>query len=502
MVFNFSPPRYSEEIGQVPDLSRYQCHETDISLDEEHLMKGPGDLQEKSGFSRSIFYETQDGIREAIDCVERNCQVVFVSGRAGTGKSGLIEYLGRMSPGCRQVVVAPTGIAAFSLGAQTIHALFHLPVGVLDGSPLPCSVSLDRLLRNLDRLVIDEISMVRADVLDAIDARLRSARRTQVPFGGIQVVMCGDFLQLPPVVTQQDRQDLRRAGYRTPYAFSSRVLGRVDIHVATLSRVWRQRDEEMVKILSWIREGCHKSAAVSWLNNRCTGPHRSTRCPVLLTSHRSEARLHNLSGFERLRDRFGVSADRNTLHVRARAEGCFINDEMPAPAPRMLSLMPGSRVMATRNDPGRRFSNGSLGVVEDVRPGVLSADEAWIMVRFDGAAEAVKMNPATWNQAHRYWDVDRQSISSRVVGRFRQVPLAPGYAMTVHKSQGLSLDDTRVDLGRGTFAPGQLYVALSRARSCEGLSLVRDIREDAVRTNDLMIRFLDWAQGRSKIALG
>jgi len=464
-----------------------------------YLRPQPPPVQDaKAGFSDPA-YETSDGIRQVIDAIYEKSPVIFVSGRAGTGKSRLIDYLGKLPGGRRQAVVAPTGIAALSLGAQTIHSLFRLPVGVVDPAALPEDRRLAATLGNITRLVIDEISMVRADILDAIDARLRAARGPGKPFGGVQLVMVGDFLQLPPVVRPEDRQLLEHLGYETPFAFSARALESVRIRVATLRKVWRQSEPDMIAALGAIREGRRLDGALAWLNDRCTGPHRAGVEPLLLTATRAAADAYNGAGMEEVRSGHGRMADHLQACIQAEASGDFSATNAALPAPRALQLLPGARVMAVRNDPEGVYVNGSLGEVREVFDGNGALDEAYVLVRFDGHTRDVRITAADWTKARQVWNAERDAIEQEECGRFRQIPLTQGYAITIHKSQGLSLDDVRIDLGRGAFAPGQLYVALSRARSMAGLSFARPLRVSDVRVDEMMVRFLEWARGSTTL---
>jgi ATP-dependent DNA helicase PIF1 len=461
----------------------------------EYLRKRDPSLQVSTQIKRDISYETSEGVKDVIAALNDNCRLIFVSGRAGTGKSRLIDYMKILPGGDRQVVVAPTGVAALALQAATIHSFFKLPIGVVDAEALyEEDVKLGAAVRHMDRLVIDEISMVRADVLDAIDARLRRARADARPFGGVQVVVVGDFLQLPPVVGHEDREILERLGYETPFAFSSKVMQRTPMQVATLKKVWRQSDPDMIQALGWIREGRNVTQAIAWLNENCSGQHRSSAEPLLLTATRSSADTYNRQGIEDLRRSKSMGPPPVEVEFIAQSSGIFCADENSLPAPRHLRLFKGVRVMAVKNDPEQRYVNGSLGVVADVHPGKGGLEEGSVSVLFDGAEHPVRVCTSEWRRTYQDWDIGGQRIVEKTVGEYRQIPLALGFAITIHKSQGLSLDDVRIDLGGGAFAPGQLYVALSRARSLKGLSLARPIEERDVRVDEMLVRFLQWAR--------
>ena len=443
-------------------------------------------------------YEAQEGVRDVLAAVRSGAPMVFVSGRAGTGKSRLIDYMKRMPGGNGQVVVAPTGVAALALKASTIHAFFRLPIGVIDSSAMEPDERFGAVHRRMRRLVIDEISMVRADMLDGIDRRLRMLRNPDLPFGGVQVVMVGDFLQLPPVVTEEDQHLLERLGYDTPFAFSARVMQQVPIKVATLKKVWRQSDPEMIRALGCIREGRDIENATGWLNECCAREHREGVIPLLLTATRAAADSYNTEGLMNLRSKYKEPSVESIVFT-ARSGGSFENERAVLPAPRDLELYRGARVMSVKNDAAMGYVNGSLGEVLDFHDGAGVFEDAWVSVLFDGQAEPARIFPAQWVKTSQTWDASSEAIVEETTGVFEQIPLIIGYAITIHKSQGLTLEDVRIDLGRGAFAPGQLYVALSRAKSVEGLSFVRPIQPRDVQVDEMLIRFLEWARGADNL---
>lgn len=465
-----------------------------ISDFHEYLRSERAASQAASESWRDLQYEEQEGIRNVLAAVRSRAPLIFVSGRAGTGKSRLIDYMKRMPGGDRQVVVAPTGVAALALKASTIHSFFRLPIGVIDSDAMETDERFGSVHRRMTRLVIDEISMVRADMLDGIDRRLRMLRDPDLPFGGVQVVMVGDFLQLPPVVTEEDQHLLERLGYATPFAFSAKVMQDTPIKVATLKKVWRQSDPEMIHALGCIREGRDVESAVGWLNQRCARDHRSGVIPLMLTATRAAANTYNAEGILALRAKY-PSPESEMISFKARAGGSFENDKSILPAPRELDLYRGARVMSVKNDAASGYVNGSLGEVLDFDDGAGVFEDAWVSVLFDGQTEPIRIFPAQWVKTRQTWDVEAEAIAEETTGVFEQIPLIIGYAITIHKSQGLTLEDVRIDLGRGAFAPGQLYVALSRARSVEGLSFARPIQARDVQVDNMLLRFLEWARG-------
>jgi ATP-dependent exoDNAse (exonuclease V) alpha subunit len=406
-------------------------------------------------------------LRSALDAIQSLDPAVFVLGRAGTGKTWLLRYVASRC-GRQNAIVAPTGLAALNAGGQTIHSFFGIaPFGV--GPQIEVRRLRKKLLKALDLLLVDEVSMVRVDLLDAMDKALRAAREVDAPFGDVQVVFFGDFLQLPPVVTANDGQILHELGYPSPYAFDARVLRDLSPTYVEMTEVRRQEDAEFIHLLGRLRSG--EQEAVAEINARCVGPHRASAAPILLTSTNRLADLYNARGLQSLPGASNV--------IEGRLSEKFGQDRLPAP--QMLELKPRARVMAVRNDPQGRFVNGSLGTVTAI-------DNPIVSVLFDGRKEAVDIEPVTW-ESIRYDMVDGK-VSPTVIGSYRQSPLMPAWAITIHKAQGLTLEDVRVDLGGGAFASGQAYVALSRARTIEGLSLARPLTPRDLVLDPALERFV------------
>lgn len=451
-------------------------------------------------------YEKTEGIAELLGAIRSDAPVVLVSGRAGTGKSRFIHYLASIPGGNAQIVTAPTGIAALNVGASTIHSTFALPFGAIDAENLS-KRNLGVELRKIKRLIIDEISMVRADVLDGIDARLREARFNSKPFGGVQIIMIGDFLQLPPVVKGDEEVILRELGYATPFAFSAKALQGIPLKVVTLKKVWRQKDPEFISMLGMIRDGRNPKVPVDWINEKCFRKQRENSNPMMLTPTRASAEMYNQKGIETLRQeiraRDGLAPNCTDKEMgghtfEGTCKGSFTKSKQ-LPVPEIQQILPGVRVMAVRNGPEGSFVNGSLGTVVSIEYPKDKEDETRVNVLFDGNTKPTKVGAATWEEIKHKWNESTSSIEKGASGSYEQIPLVLGYATTIHKCQGLTLEDVRIDLGRGAFAAGQLYVALSRAKSAEGLSLQRPITERDVRTDRMLTSFLDWAQGNENL---
>ncbi len=390
---------------------------------------------------------------------------ILVTGEAGTGKSTLVNFIRHFGGIENTAILAPTGVAALNVGGQTIHSFFRFPFKVIDENAL-ADQRKNRLWKKVKLIIIDEISMVRADMLDGMDITLRKAQDSSQPFGGCKILLVGDFYQLPPVIPNQERTVLAQLGYEGPFAYHANVLENYTPVHFELSKVYRQRDPRFVEILSDLRLARNIEDAVGKLNNICVKPHREGRTPVLLTSTNAIANRYNQKGLQDLTS--------DGLQYDCVTKGRFNANR--APAPLQITLKKGARVMAVKNDPLKRWVNGSLGTIVE-----LNAKEVY--VRFDGDTASRKIEAATWESITYKWNEIDQKMEEDTTATFEQMPLILAWAVTIHKAQGLTLNDVRIDLGRGAFAPGQAYVALSRARTLEGLSLTAPLRVSDVKTH-------------------
>ncbi len=399
--------------------------------------------------------------------------VIMVLGGAGTGKTTFLHELRRRGD-ARQVFLAPTGVAALQLGGQTIHSFFGIPPRLLNPDDVKPRGRGKTLVRNISRLIIDEVLMVRSDLLDTVDRCLRRARSRPEPFGGVQLVLVGDFLQLPPVVPYAEQQMLAAMGFAGPYAFDAKVLHEVAVARVPFTQVYRQKDPVFVERLRAIRCGEGIADAVAAINAACVRPHRTGRVPVILAPTNDRVDAYNRRGLNELR------AAERIYAAETKGEFALASDRLPAPETLVLKV--GARVMTVRNDPERRWVNGSVGTVARL-------ERTSVRVRLDDGGEA-EIEPATWERIRYAWDEAKRRVETAIVGTYTQLPLVHAWALTVHKAQGLTLDDLRIDFGAGAFAAGQAYVALSRARSLAGLSLARPLRPNDVRVDPRVSEFI------------
>jgi ATP-dependent exoDNAse (exonuclease V) alpha subunit len=406
--------------------------------------------------------------------------IVLVTGRAGTGKSHFVRALAAEENAPPQAVLAPTGLAAMNIGGQTVHSFFGFPPRPLIHHAEKPNWFFTKNARHLRRLIVDEVSMLRADVLDAMDGALRAARKSQRVFGGVQMLLVGDFYQLPPVVRGEEGRLLEEAGYASPYAFSAHCLRDPPVQAFELIDVHRQSDADFVELLTHLREMRHVEDAVAALNDACLGRELEQK-PVLLCATNAVADRYNAQGLAALPGDELVFSGAFEGEVKGN-----VGERLPAPME--LRLKRGARVIFTQNDPSGEWVNGSLGTV-------FGFAEETILVRMDESDEVIEVGRSIWPQARWRWNETTRQMEVQEEFKYVQFPLAPAWALTIHKAQGMTLDAVEIDLGRGAFAPGQAYVALSRARSLEGLRLARPLRVRDVQVDPAI------AEGLARLGL-
>lgn len=411
--------------------------------------------------------------------VESTDTHLFLTGKAGTGKTTFLRRLRSDLPK-RMVVLAPTGIAAINAEGMTIHSFFQLPFApfVPGGNyqqDKKYSIRKEKLklIRSLDLLVIDEISMVRADLLDAVDDMLRKIRRNQQPFGGVQLLLIGDLQQLSPVVKDEEWTMLSQY-YETPFFFSSLALKRSNFVTVELEKVYRQSDEAFISLLNSIREGRADAQVLQRLNQRYVPGFKADKSEgyVQLVTHNWQAHKINNEELEAL--------DGESRTYSAKVDGKF--PEYSYPTDEELTLKPGAQVMFVKNDSEKRFFNGMIGEVTS-----LSRDGFEVRPK-DKPDTLISVKPEEWTNTRYGLDEKTKEIKEFVDGTFTQYPVKLAWAITIHKSQGLTFDRVMIDAS-GAFAHGQTYVALSRCRTLEGIVLTSTISPSAVIADQNIEKF-------------
>lgn len=381
---------------------------------------------------------------------------IFLTGRAGTGKTTLLRKF-LFEAGESAIVLAPTGVAAVNAGGQTLHSFFKFPPRLIEPADIRRLRS-TRLVQAVETIIIDEISMVRSDMLDAIDRSLKLNRKSKRPFGGARMILSGDLHQLPPVVRGEEAEILNER-YGGAYFFNAPAFREAEFTLLALKHVFRQADPKFLALLGALRQGRLTKPDADLLAERVTGRTaiEASETHVVLTPNNANAFRINQARLEEIPSKSHVFA--------AKVDGQFEEKSFPTEAD--LELKEGARVMLIRNDPDGRWVNGTLATVEGF--GASS-----VIVKVDG--KVYEIEPQAWEKFRYELDSETGKVKREVVGTFKQVPLRLAYAVTIHKAQGLTLEKVFIDFDRGMFAHGQAYVAFSRARSLEGLEISRPLR--------------------------
>jgi len=440
--------------------------------------------------------EQNKAFLQAVSFVNQTNQHLFLTGKAGTGKTTFLKYI---KEHCykKMAITAPTGVAAMNAGGTTLHALFWLPFGtfvenhtlnwneqdshIYNKSRLFSTIKLTKqrraILQELELLVIDEVSMVRADTLDAIDVILKSVRRDMRPFGGVQMLFIGDLYQLPPVVRDHEWQVLRDH-YTSAFFFDAKVLREHPPVMLELSKIYRQKDGDFIRLLNNIRNNQCSTADIDQLNAH----YKEGFAPavgeqyITLTSHNKLADSINQDQL--------IALEGKMHNVKA-----IVKDEFQSgsfPADESLPLKLNAQVMFIKNDSGedRKYFNGKIGTIKE-----LNLDKHQVVVAFKDGSEDVVVRRETWENIRYKYNKGEDKIEEEVLGTFSQFPLRLAWAITIHKSQGLTFEKAVVDAGT-SFAAGQVYVALSRLTGLEGLVLKSKVPMHAIRTDFQVVDFM------------
>ncbi len=414
--------------------------------------------------------------QHALKLMEKTRLNLFITGRAGTGKSTLLNYF-RERTSKNIAVLAPTGVAALNVQGQTIHSFFKFKPSITLESIRKLDKGKDRdMYHNLDAIVIDEISMVRADLLDCVDRFLRlNGKSPEEPFGGLQMIFIGDLHQLPPVVTSEEKEAFQ-AHYQSPYFFSAQFFGAFPMELIELDKIYRQKDPEFIHLLNAIRSQTFSHADIIKLNSRV---HENFDPPdgdyfVYLTPYALSAQSLNEEKLGKLPGK---------LHqFQAIIEGDFKKDSFPTLP--LLNIRPQCQIMMVNNDPRGRWINGTMGKVLSIEA---REDKEVVVVQLE-TGQKVSVTSNKWEISKFF--LEEGHIKTKVVGSFTQYPLVLAWALTIHKSQGKTFERVLFDIGKGAFSPGQVYVALSRCTSLQGLVLKKPIQRHHMWMDSQVAKFL------------
>ena len=406
-----------------------------------------------------------------VEQLENTKDHFYITGKAGSGKSTLLAYF-RSVTQKNTAVLAPTGVAAIRVKGQTIHSFFGFPPKVIQTRHIKKVIHIE-LLQNLETLIIDEISMVRADVFDAIDYSLRVHRKklTQ-PFGGVQVIVFGDLFQLPPVVNMDESSLLERIYPNGQFFFHSNIFQDAQFKTLELQSIYRQTDDHFIYLLNAVRDGSITNSQIDNLNDSLVDSFEMDEGKIILTTTNARASGINQNYLKQLSS--------EEFSYRAQATGQFYKELFPTDE--VLKLKKGAQVIMIKNDPEKRWVNGSIGTIHDIA-------EKKIKVKINHKIYEVKKEK--WDRIQYSYDDDQQEVLENVTGSFKQYPMRLAWAITIHKSQGQTFEKVIIDMSQGSFAPGQLYVALSRCISLEGIELLRPLKKSDVIVNKQLIGFQD-----------
>ena len=426
--------------------------------------------------------ETNIRQKQAYELVAHTNQSFFLTGRAGTGKTTFLKNIQTLTDK-QFIVVAPTGIAAIVAGGVTIHSFFGLDLNVQGPKDHGKNFTKEKIeaVRVCDTTIIDEVSMVRCDIVDAIDRTLRIITKSYLPFGGKQVIFSGDMFQLPPVLRSGAETEAMMEYYGTniPFFFKAHIFDNLTLPTIEFVKVYRQDEQLFLNILNNVRHGICTAQDIRELNSRCIEPESTNEPIIALTPFKEAAQKINeqqLSEIEQ--EEFTFTGTIDGKFGKKGKDGSIKEENLPAPMNLVLKV--GSQVMFTRNDHSHRWVNGTLGTVVEL-------NDKEIKVKVGNDIHDVGC--VVWESYEYEFDKEKKKLNKETVGSFIQFPLKLAWAITIHKSQGLTFDKMILDLSRGTFAAGQLYVALSRVRSLEGLYLSRPVKYSDIKKDDEVLAF-------------
>lgn len=430
---------------------------------------------QKHQLIEKIPYKINDEFNAILDLIENHHEHLFITGRAGTGKSTLLSILKRTTKK-NAVVLAPTGVAALNVGGQTIHSFFKFPPKMIDPTEIYKRKN-HRFYKKVKLLIIDEISMVRADMIDCIDMFLRANKESPEPFGGVQLVVFGDLFQLPPVVSNNFEKQVIKEKYGNPYFFSAHVFQELNLRMIELTTVYRQSERRFINLLDSIRTRQIDYDIMEEVNERYTEATEPDNLSITLCATNATVdRINNEA----------LKVNPNPIYeYRATLKGQF--NAKVCPAESHLWLKVDAQVMFLRNDPKGRFVNGTLASVTH-----LESDKITVALPKDGDIIHIDVEREEWEMLRYQLDEkDPNRFKTNVIGTFTQYPLRLAWAITIHKSQGKTFDNIIIDLGRGAFDYGQTYVALSRCRTLDGIILKKKILPRDIIVDEAVVEYYE-----------
>lgn len=407
--------------------------------------------------------------RRAFDLLEKTRRNVFLTGKAGTGKSTFLRYFREMTEK-KIAVVAPTGIAALNIQGQTIHSLFRMKPGFIHLAEIKADRR--KLYKELELLIIDEISMVRADVFSGINRFLQLSRGNDQPFGGVQLCVIGDLFQLPPIVSGEERAFFAQY-HQSPFFFATQAYEAAEFHTIQFDTIHRQSDGNFIRILNAIRSGTYDATLLETLNSRVNPKVVPAPGTLVLTTTNALAESINNARLEGLPG--------NPHIYKGALKGEFGMKGPRLPVAEELALKVGAQVMFVKNDGAGRWVNGTIGIVEGM-------SEEYIHVRVGDTF--YKVESEKWKTISYEFNAVEEKIVEKSLGSYTQFPLQLAWAITIHKSQGKTLERAIIDLGTGAFAAGQLYVALSRCKSLSGIALKQPVTHHDIRCDTGVVEFM------------
>ncbi len=422
--------------------------------------------------------ELNSDFQYALDILEKTQKSLFITGRAGTGKSTLLRLF-RNTTRKKVVVLAPTGIAALNVGGQTIHSFCAFPPRFLTHKDIHKRRRFAKLYKAMEVCIIDEISMVRADLLDAINKFLQINRNNPTPFGGVQMIFIGDLFQLPPVIASNLVQQYLDFSYESPYFFSAKVLEmNFEMEMIELRKVYRQEQRHFLRLLEVVRLNRADWEDLEDLNERYDPNFGSSEFYITLSPRNYKVDQINH------REIANLKGQKQTYFASVKGEF----DPRQYPTKAELDLKVGAQVMFIRNDyEDHKYVNGTIGQVTELHP-----EKIKVLINDHGKKEEIEVMPVEWEILKYKADKENPNeIESEVVGTFEQFPLKLAWAVTIHKSQGKTFDRVIIDMGKGAFEHGQTYVALSRCRSLEGIVLKQKLKFNDILVDERIVEFYE-----------